>query len=137
MSYFVPTQVDSKPAGQPEQASPNHAVSTNGPKLVFCACPADFGDKVSLYCNGYKSPDWSLSPQDLVLMPDLWLLAWVQLFTIAHIVIGLSLHIHFFLHPRCGELREYAKNEILNLLLTPKNYFSCVPQYLVIDMLSD
>ena len=46
------------------------------------------------------SPDWSLFPRDLPLMPYLILLAWVQHVTIGHIVICLSLHIHSFLHPR-------------------------------------
>ena len=44
------TQVDSKPAGQPEHASLNQCqlIATNSPKLVLCAPPADGGDKVSL-----------------------------------------------------------------------------------------
>ena len=44
------TQVDSKPAGQPEQASLNQCqlIAANRPKLVLCASPADGGDKVSL-----------------------------------------------------------------------------------------
>ena len=96
------TQVNSEPAGQPEQASLNQCqlIAANRPKLVLCASPADGGDKVSLYCNRYESPDWSLPTSDLTLIPYLVLLAWVQLFTIGQIVIGLSLHIHSFLHPR-------------------------------------
>ena len=44
------TQVDSKPAGQPEQASLNQCqlIAANSPKSVLCAPPADGGDKVSL-----------------------------------------------------------------------------------------
>ena len=44
------TQVDSKPAGQPEQASLNQCqlITANSPKLVLCASQADSGDKVSL-----------------------------------------------------------------------------------------
>ena len=58
------TQVGLKPAGQPEQASLNQCQLRAG--------PADGGDQVpvSLYCNRYKSPDWSLFPCDLALMPE-------------------------------------------------------------------
>ena len=58
-------------------------MAANSPKLMLCAWPANGGGKVSLQCNRYESPDWSLFPRDLVLIPDLWLLACVQLFTIA------------------------------------------------------
>ena len=44
------TQVDSKPAGQPEHASLNHSqlIAANRPKLVLWAPPAGGGDKVPL-----------------------------------------------------------------------------------------
>ena len=44
------TQVDSKPAGQPERANLNQCqlIAANCPKLVLCACTANGGDKVSL-----------------------------------------------------------------------------------------
>ena len=44
------TQVDSKPAGQPEHASLNQCqlIAANRPKLVLWAPPAGGGDKVSL-----------------------------------------------------------------------------------------
>ena len=67
---------------------------------MLCAYQADGGDQVSLQYNQYESPDWSLFPRDFALITDLWLLAWAQLFTIAHIVISLLLHIFSFLHPR-------------------------------------
>ena len=43
------TQVDSKPAGQPEHASLNQCqlIAANRPKLVLWASPAGGGDKVS------------------------------------------------------------------------------------------
>ena len=43
------TQVDSKPAGQPEHASLNQCqlIAANRPKLVLWAPPAGGGDKVS------------------------------------------------------------------------------------------
>ena len=43
------TQVDSKPAGQPEHASLNQCqlIAPNRPKLVLWAPPAGGGDKVS------------------------------------------------------------------------------------------
>ena len=43
------TQVDSKPAGQPEHASLNQCqfIAANRPKLVVWAPPAGGGDKVS------------------------------------------------------------------------------------------
>ena len=43
------TQVDSKPAGQPEHASLNQCqlIAANRLKLVLWAPPADGGDKVS------------------------------------------------------------------------------------------
>ena len=71
------TQVDSKPAGQPEHASHNQCqlIAANRPKLVLWAPPAGGGDKVSQKCNGCESPDWSLFPCDLELMPYLVLLA--------------------------------------------------------------
>ena len=42
--------VDSKPAGQPEQASFNQCqlIAANCSKLMLCACPADDGGQVSL-----------------------------------------------------------------------------------------
>ena len=93
------SQVDSKSAGQPEQASLNQCqlIAANSPKLVLCALPSWWRISGS---NPYESPDWSLFPRDLFLTPNLCLLACVLLFTIAHIVIGLSLLIHSFLHPR-------------------------------------
>ena len=50
LSYMTKTQVDSKPAGQPEEASLKQCQLTdaNSPKLVLWACPADCGDQVSL-----------------------------------------------------------------------------------------
>ena len=44
------TQVDSKPAGQPEHASLSQCqlIAANRPKLVLWAPPAGGGDKVSL-----------------------------------------------------------------------------------------
>ena len=44
------TQVDSKPAGQPEQASLNQCqlIASARPELVLWAPPAGGGDKVSL-----------------------------------------------------------------------------------------
>ena len=44
------TQVDSKPAGQPEHASLNQCqlIAANRPKLVLWAPPAGGGDKVFL-----------------------------------------------------------------------------------------
>ena len=44
------TQVDSIPAGQPEQVSLNQCrlIAVNSPKLVLCTCTADGGDQVSL-----------------------------------------------------------------------------------------
>ena len=44
------TQVDSKPAGQPEHASLNQCqlIAVNRPKMVLWAPPAGGGDKVSL-----------------------------------------------------------------------------------------
>ena len=44
------TQVDSKPAGQPEHASLNQSqiIAANRPKLMLWAPPASGGDKVSL-----------------------------------------------------------------------------------------
>ena len=49
-ALYDQTQVDSKPATQPEQASLNQCqlIAANSPKLVLCASPADGGDKVSL-----------------------------------------------------------------------------------------
>ena len=43
--------MDSKTAGQPEQASPNQyqLIATISPKLVLCACPAD--GEVRFLCN--------------------------------------------------------------------------------------
>ena len=44
------TQMDSKPASQPEQASLNQCqlIAANSPKLLLWACPADYGDQDSL-----------------------------------------------------------------------------------------
>ena len=44
------TQVDSKPARQPEHANLNQCqlIAANGPKLMLWAPPAGGGDKVSL-----------------------------------------------------------------------------------------
>ena len=44
------TQVDSKPAGQPEHASLNQCqlIAANRPKLMLWAPPSGGGDKVSL-----------------------------------------------------------------------------------------
>ena len=71
------TQVDSKPAGQPEHASLNQCqlIAANSPKLMLWAPPAGGGDKVSLYCDRWESPDWSLFPRDLAVMRHLVLLA--------------------------------------------------------------
>ena len=59
------TQVDSKPAGQPEHAGLNQCQlkAANRPKLMLWAPPAGGGNKVSLYCNQWESwlvlvPTW-------------------------------------------------------------------------------
>ena len=110
--------MDSKPAGQPEQPSLNQCqlIAANRPKLVLCASPADGGDKVSLYCTRYDSHAWSLFPRDLALMPYLVLLASVQLFTTGHIVIGLLLHVHSFLH----QSLNHALQTVFPLILCAK-----------------
>ena len=71
------TQVDSKPAGQPEHASLNQCqlIAANRPKLMLWAQPAGGGDKVSLSCNRCESPGWSLFPRDFAVTPYLVLLA--------------------------------------------------------------
>ena len=48
-SLYDQTQVDSKPAGQPEHASLNQCqlIAANRPELVLWAPPAGGGDKVS------------------------------------------------------------------------------------------
>ena len=51
ISFDDQTQVDSKPAGQPEHASLNHQCqlkAANRPELLFWAPPAGGRDKVSL-----------------------------------------------------------------------------------------
>ena len=71
------TQVDSKPAGQPEHASRNQCqlIAAIRQKMVLWAPPAGGADKVTQYCNRCEIPDWSLLPLGLVLMPYLVLLA--------------------------------------------------------------
>ena len=70
-------QVDSKPAGKPEHASLKQCqlIAANRPELMLWAPPAGGGNRVSLLCNRCESPDWSLFPRDLALMPYLVLLA--------------------------------------------------------------
>ena len=69
--------MDSKPASQPEHASLNRSqlIAANGPKLMLWAPPAGGADKFSLFCNRCESPDWSLFPRDLTVMPYLVLMA--------------------------------------------------------------
>ena len=99
------TQVDMKQAGQPEQASLNQCqiIAQN-----LCSAHAQLMLAIMFLCKVNDiSLDWSLFPCDLTLMPDQWLLARVQPFTIPHIVIGLSLHIHSFHHLRLVHSSDY------------------------------
>ena len=56
----------------------------------WCSAHAQLMVEIRFLCNVliYKSPDWSLFPCDLALMPDLWLPAQV---TIAHIQVNLDM----------------------------------------------
>ena len=96
------TQVDSKPAGQPEHANLNQCqlIAANRLKLMLCAPPAGGGDK--FLCNEIdaRALIGPCSHVTFAVMPYLVLLARVKHVTIGHIIIGLSLHIHSFLHPR-------------------------------------
>ena len=90
------TQADSKPDGQPKQASLNQCqlIAANSPN--WCSTHPQLIVAIRFLCNVIDTRALIVPTRPRA--PGL--LAWVLLFTIGRIVIGLSPHIHSFLHPR-------------------------------------